>query len=120
MNTVSTINKTFIIDKTTTGKPCILLGEHKYRETTTMNNRSGDVTWTCLGSTCKANVKTNPDRTRIIYHHHVHTGDHPKTIRNISPCLVRKMKIADDSFSSLPSSPLAAGKLKANTKLNSA
>ncbi|KAG8293187.1 hypothetical protein J6590_023346 [Homalodisca vitripennis] len=91
------------------GKPCLVIGSYKYRESHVL--AIGDVAWRCLGSTCKVSVKTNTDRTSILVHKDVHTGRHPQTYRNVSPAHIQTRKTSTEPLSpvnsrDLPFSPL--------------
>lgn len=72
---------TLIIEQTNKGKPCLVIGKYKYRES--YKSKGGDVTWRCLAKTCGASVKTNAARTEIVSHEDVHTGTHPVTNRTV-------------------------------------
>ncbi|KAG8304735.1 hypothetical protein J6590_086793 [Homalodisca vitripennis] len=64
---------------------------------------SGDVAWRCLGSTCKASVKTNTDRISILVHKDFHTGRHP---RNVSPAHTQTKKTSTEPQSPVDSHDL--------------
>uniref|UniRef100_A0A1B6EZX8 FLYWCH-type domain-containing protein n=1 Tax=Cuerna arida TaxID=1464854 RepID=A0A1B6EZX8_9HEMI len=77
---------TFIIESTKSEKSTIGYLSHKYRESY-IAVKTGDITWRCLGSKCRATVKTDNNRTRILACNNKHSGPHPATMRALSPQL---------------------------------
>ncbi|KAG8277276.1 hypothetical protein J6590_046019 [Homalodisca vitripennis] len=76
----------FSVDKTKTGKPCILFNGTKYRQQRILKN--GDVSWRCLGKSCGASIKTDAGITQVITCNQKHSGVHPVTMRTLlSPLL---------------------------------
>ncbi|KAG8250298.1 hypothetical protein J6590_104563, partial [Homalodisca vitripennis] len=103
-----------VVEKTGTGKPCLVVGNYKYRESHTLTN--GDVAWRCLGRLCTATVRTDSERSTILLHKDNHSGKHPQTFRNVTP-LTSPLQNNDSvdygsSFSSLALSPLVSQVVK--------
>ncbi|KAG8315035.1 hypothetical protein J6590_079196 [Homalodisca vitripennis] len=65
----------FSLEKTKTGKPCILYNDNKYRQYRILKN--GQISWRCLGRNCGASLKTDPDIKSVIVSGRRHTGPHP-------------------------------------------
>lgn len=74
----------FIIEYTKNGKPNIVFLNHKYRESYS-SAKSGEITWRCLGSKCRASVKTDENKTNIVSTNNKHSGPHPVTMRTLTP-----------------------------------
>lgn len=72
----------FTIEKSKSGKPCIIFDNYKFREGYAA--RCGDITWRCLGKTCNATIKTDAEKKTIICTSIKHTGHHPVTLRSLS------------------------------------
>jgi len=73
----------FTVAKSKTGKPNILFNNYKYRESYTLKT-TGEITWRCLGQTCKATLKTDSNKTKLSIVNNKHTGRHPVTMRNFA------------------------------------
>ncbi|KAG8240629.1 hypothetical protein J6590_105005, partial [Homalodisca vitripennis] len=71
----------FKIEQTKTGRPCIVFNNFKYRQQRTLKN--GDVSWRCLGKSCGATIKTDPDTTTVTVCNTKHSGAHPATMRQL-------------------------------------
>jgi hypothetical protein len=65
----------FQIGLTKQNKPCIILDRYKYRKDKVLTNR--DISWRCMGPSCKASLRTNSEISNILLHKSVHTGIHP-------------------------------------------
>lgn len=74
---------TLNIEITKNGKPHILYRNNKYRQSYTTKN--GEVVWRCLGSSCKATLKTDTEKNQIIACKNTHTGSHPTALRSPRP-----------------------------------
>ncbi|KAG8268581.1 hypothetical protein J6590_023962 [Homalodisca vitripennis] len=103
-----------VVEKTGTGKPCLVVGNYKYRESHTLTN--GDFAWRCLGRLCTATVRTDSERSTILLHKDNHSGKHPQTFRNVTPLTspLQNNNSVDygSSFSSLALSPLVSQVVK--------
>lgn len=73
----------FILEEVKNGKDIILYNNFKYRETYSI--KSGDIVWKCLGKLCKASIKTNKEKTIIHASSNTHSGQHPVTMRALTP-----------------------------------
>lgn len=73
----------FILEVNKNGKDTILFNDHKYRESYQVKN--GDLVWRCLGRVCKASVRTNKEKTVIYHSNEIHSGQHPVTMRALTP-----------------------------------
>ncbi|KAG8259959.1 hypothetical protein J6590_107969, partial [Homalodisca vitripennis] len=72
----------FAIEKTKSGKPCIIFNNVKYRQQRILKNK--DVSWRCLGKRCGASIKTDANMTQVTVCNQKHTGEHPVTMRSLS------------------------------------
>lgn len=70
------------IEYTKNGKPCIQYLNNKFRESNSVKN--GEIIWRCLGSKCRANVKTDADKATILSVNNNHSGPHPITMRALT------------------------------------
>lgn len=70
------------IEYTRNGKPNIIFNNYKYRESYPL--KGGEIVWRCLGRTCNATVKTDPDKTTVIIGNGKHSGPHPVTMRSLT------------------------------------
>lgn len=95
------------IEQTNKGRPCLLIGKYKYRESYV--SKSGDVTWRCLAKNCGASVKTNSARTDVLSHDNGHTGSHPVTLRTVSRSA--SPSTPNTPSAKLPFSPLVSQKI---------
>lgn len=73
----------FTLEVSKTGKDAIVFNNFKYRECYSLKN--SDIVWRCLGKNCKASVKTNKEKTVIFEANDVHSGNHPVTLRTLTP-----------------------------------
>ncbi|KAG8278360.1 hypothetical protein J6590_021259 [Homalodisca vitripennis] len=90
----------FTVEKTKTGKPCILF---KYRQQRIIKN--GEVSWRCLGKSCGASIKTDAGMTKVITYNQKHSGEHPVTMRTLlSPLL--KSQSATAALPAVHSTPV--------------
>ncbi|KAG8301597.1 hypothetical protein J6590_049750 [Homalodisca vitripennis] len=69
----------FKIEKTRTGKPCIIFNGIKYRHYRVLKN--GETSWRCLGRSCGASIKTDVNQILVTAGDQTHTGEHPVTMR---------------------------------------
>ncbi|KAG8335287.1 hypothetical protein J6590_072274 [Homalodisca vitripennis] len=73
----------FTLDYTQKGRPCIIFLKHKYRLKRTLVN--GDISWCCLGKNCGASVRTDSHKTVLTVVNEKHSGQHPVTMRSLTP-----------------------------------
>ncbi|KAG8256205.1 hypothetical protein J6590_074262 [Homalodisca vitripennis] len=73
----------FTLDNTQKGRPCIIFLKHKYRLKRTLVN--GDISWCCLGKDCGASVRTDSHKTVLTVVNEKHSGQHPVTMRSLTP-----------------------------------
>ncbi|KAG8328843.1 hypothetical protein J6590_100340, partial [Homalodisca vitripennis] len=73
----------FTLDNTQKGRPCIIFLKHKYRLKRTLVN--GDISWCCLGKNCGASVRTDSHKTVLTVVNEKHSGQHPVTMRSLTP-----------------------------------
>ncbi|KAG8263538.1 hypothetical protein J6590_030688 [Homalodisca vitripennis] len=73
----------FTLDNTQKGRPCIFFLKHKYRLKRTLVN--GDISWCCLGKNCGASVRTDSHKTVLTVVNEKHSGQHPVTMRSLTP-----------------------------------
>lgn len=73
----------FELEEVKNGKDIILYKNHKYRETYSV--KCGDIVWKCLGKNCRASIKTNNEKTAIYSSTDTHSGQHPVTMRTMTP-----------------------------------
>lgn len=73
----------FTLEETKNGRDIILFNNYKYRKGHSV--KSGDITWKCLGRVCKATIKTNREKTTILFSNDTHTGAHPVTLQSMTP-----------------------------------
>ncbi|KAG8316853.1 hypothetical protein J6590_040108 [Homalodisca vitripennis] len=71
----------FTIEKTKSGKPCVIYNDQKFRHHRILKN--GDVSWRCLGKNCGATIKTDPNFKNLTVGNDKHTGPHPVTMRHL-------------------------------------
>lgn len=95
----------FILEVRKNGKDIILFNNNKYRESYAV--KCGDLVWRCLGKSCKAYVRTNPEKTAIYSSNEVHSGQHPVTMRALTPSLQRRCPLISTPVvnTDLPSLP---------------
>ncbi|KAG8324491.1 hypothetical protein J6590_091144 [Homalodisca vitripennis] len=93
----------FKIEKTRTGKPCIIFNGIKYRHHRVLKN--GETSWRCLGRSCGASIKTDVNQTLVTAGNQTHTGEHPVTMRSLLSPLPRAVTSPE---SSAPHTPPAA------------
>ncbi|KAG8250664.1 hypothetical protein J6590_096851, partial [Homalodisca vitripennis] len=93
----------FKIEKTRTGKPCIIFNGIKYRHHRVLKN--GETSWRCLGRSCGASIKTDVNQTLVTAGNQTHTGEHPVTMRSLLSPLPRAVT---SPASSAPHTPPAA------------
>lgn len=73
----------FVLEVKKNGKDIILYNDNKFRESYQI--KCGDVVWRCLGKTCKAFIRTNEEKTAIFSSNESHSGQHPVTMRALTP-----------------------------------
>lgn len=73
----------FILEASKIGKDTILYNNHKYRESYSV--KSGEIVWRCLGKTCKASIRTDKTKNAIYSSNESHSGQHPITMRSLTP-----------------------------------
>lgn len=92
---------TFILEAVKNGKDVILFDNYKYRESYPL--KSGYIVWRCLGKTCNASIKTNSEKTTIYSTNNKHTGQHPVTMRVLTPTQRKHSGSLSTSSANLPS-----------------
>lgn len=93
----------FSIEITKTGKPHILYKNYKYR--LSYKVRNGDHIWRCLGSACKATVRTDECKKTLLATNDKHAGPHPMTLRKLSSSSPRPTTPTADTGPPSPSTP---------------
>ncbi|KAG8281274.1 hypothetical protein J6590_062191 [Homalodisca vitripennis] len=94
----------FKIEKTWTGKPCIIFNDIKYRHHRVL--KSGETSWRCLGRSCGASIKTDVTQTVVTVCNQTHTGEHPVTMRSLLSPLPRA--VASPAPRTPPAAPAPA------------
>lgn len=88
----------FILEVSKTGKDTILFNNHKYRESYSV--KSGEIVWRCLGKICKASIRTNKEKNAIYFSNECHSGQHPVTMRALTPTTSNRATIPQPAGSS--------------------
>ncbi|KAG8246096.1 hypothetical protein J6590_094447, partial [Homalodisca vitripennis] len=97
----------FTVDKTKTGKPCILFNGTKYRQQRILKNV--EVSWRCQGKSCGASIKTDAGMTQVITSNQKHSGVHPVTMRTLLSPLLKSQTVtaASPAMPAVPCTPPA-------------
>ncbi|KAG8309683.1 hypothetical protein J6590_078715 [Homalodisca vitripennis] len=94
----------FKIEKTRTGKPCVIFNDIKYRHHRVL--KSGETSWRCLGRSRGASIKTDVTKTVVTVCNQTHTGEHPVTLRSLLSPLPRA--VASPAPRTPPAAPTPA------------
>lgn len=76
------IQMTLLFEPVISGKPHMVLGKHKIRESYTL--KSGKILWRCLDRNCKASIKPDAEWTDLILANNTQSDPHPITRRSMS------------------------------------
>lgn len=90
----------FVLEEVRNGKDIILYKNYKYRETYSV--KSGDIVWKCLGKNCRASIRSNNEKTVLYSSSDTHTGQHPVTMRTMTPPTSQRGRRITPSLPSTP------------------